>query len=312
MNKYIVTPYLNISTNWGIALLILCTTATIVWGIFIGTHKTRICWRHNIPWVIIILFLYIYFRFFCGSYAFLPHEWNFKFVDWGIVLFSLFLIDLVITEIVCLSISKKNESSFVYDSAIEHKEQDILDYSDKARIAAESLKRFDVYEHSWSIGVTGKWGAGKTSYINLILENLSPDEYDIIKFNPRGSKDITTIQEDALNLLSEKLKVYYIGLSSLFKDYINALRERANAAKRNSSYSLDDIIDEWAREFYYEGRRRVDLIRFGLYGGVNNYNWQWKGGSYGGTNFSADLNIYAIPSNEISTNSNLKQNQGYN
>lgn len=95
-------------------------------------------------------------------------------------------------------------------------------------------------------------------------------------------------------------------------DYINALRERANAAKRNSSYSLDDIIDEWAREFYYEGRRRVDLIRFGLYGGVNNYNWQWKGGSYGGTNFSADLNIYAIPSNEISTNSNLKQNQGYN
>ncbi len=242
LNKYIVTPYLNISTNWGIALLILCTTATIVWGIFIGTHKTRICWRHNIPWVIIILFLYIYFRFFCGSYAFLPHEWNFKFVDWGIVLFSLFLIDLVITEIVCLSISKKNESSFVYDSAIEHKEQDILDYSDKARIAAESLKRFDVYEHSWSIGVTGKWGAGKTSYINLILENLSPDEYDIIKFNPRGSKDITTIQEDALNLLSEKLKVYYIGLSSLFKDYINALQlidstgwiERAFSAYRHS------------------------------------------------------------------------------
>jgi hypothetical protein len=95
-------------------------------------------------------------------------------------------------------------------------------------------------------------------------------------------------------------------------EYINALRERANAAKRTTSYTLDDIIDEWAREFYYEGRRRVDLIRFGLYGGVNNYNWQWKGGSYGGANFSADLNIYAIPSNEISTNSNLKQNQGYN
>jgi hypothetical protein len=95
-------------------------------------------------------------------------------------------------------------------------------------------------------------------------------------------------------------------------EYINALRERANAAKRTTSYTLDDIIDEWAREFYYEGRRRVDLIRFGLYGGVNNYNWQWKGGAYGGANFSADLNIYAIPSNEISTNSNLKQNQGYN
>ena len=95
-------------------------------------------------------------------------------------------------------------------------------------------------------------------------------------------------------------------------ELINKLRSRAHAATRNNaSYALDDIIDEWAREFYYEGRRRVDLIRFGLFGGNNSYNWQWKGGSYDGTNFSADLNIYAIPSNEIATNSNLKQNQGY-
>ena len=95
-------------------------------------------------------------------------------------------------------------------------------------------------------------------------------------------------------------------------DFINRLRSRAHATTRtNASYSLNDIIDEWAREFYYEGRRRVDLIRFGLYGGNNSYKWQWKGGSYEGTTFSADLNIYAIPSNEISTNSNLTQNQGY-
>jgi hypothetical protein len=55
----------------------------------------------------------------------------------------------------------------------------------------------------------------------------------------------------------------------------------------------------------------VDLIRFGLYGGTNSYKWQWKGGAQDGTSFSADLNIYAIPSNEIATNSNLKQNPGY-
>jgi hypothetical protein len=91
---------------------------------------------------------------------------------------------------------------------------------------------------------------------------------------------------------------------------INALRTRAHASTK-SNYALDEILDEWAREFYYEGRRRVDLIRFGLFGGNNNYKWQWKGGAYNGTSFSSDLNIYAIPSNEIATNSNLKQNQGY-
>lgn len=223
-NQYIVVPYLQINIGWGLALMILCTLATIIWLVYIGIHKTRISWRRIIPLTVIISFLYIYFRFYSNSYDFLPYEWCFKFVDWGAGLFALFVIELIITEIICRHISKKNESNFVYDGAIEHKEQDILDYSNKAQIAAEDLKRFDVSEHSWSVGVTGKWGSGKTSYINLILENLSPNDYDIIKFNPRGSRDVFTIQEDALNLLAEKLKKYYIGLSSLFKDYINALQ----------------------------------------------------------------------------------------
>jgi len=93
-------------------------------------------------------------------------------------------------------------------------------------------------------------------------------------------------------------------------ELINRLRQRANTTTKNT-YTLDNIIDEWAREFFYEGRRRVDLIRFGLYGGNNSYKWEWKGGARNGTTFSADLNIYAIPSNEISTNTNLKQNPGY-
>ena len=54
---------------------------------------------------------------------------------------------------------------------------------------------------------------------------------------------------------------------------INAVRGRANAVQR-SGYSLNDILDEWSREFYFEGRRRVDLIRFGKFGGTTDYIWQ--------------------------------------
>ena len=60
---------------------------------------------------------------------------------------------------------------------------------------------------------------------------------------------------------------------------VNALRKRAHAQERTGgSYTLDDILDEWSREFYFEGRRRSDLIRFGRFGGNNNYTWPWKGG----------------------------------
>lgn len=90
---------------------------------------------------------------------------------------------------------------------------------------------------------------------------------------------------------------------------INELRTRAHAATK-ASYSLNDILDEWSREFWFEGRRRMDLIRFGCYGG-SNYNWQWKGGNLNGTSFSADKNIFAIPTTDLTANENLKQNPGY-
>ena len=225
LNEHIVIPYLQINTGWGIVFMGLCTMVAVLWYMYVGFHKTRINWWRNMPFVGVILFLYVYSRFISDSFVFLPQEWSFKFIDWGVLMLSLLMIEFVIVEIVCQSNNKKaKEYDFLYDGAIEFKEQDILDYSSKALMAAEDLKRFDVSERSWSIGVTGKWGAGKTSYVNLILENLSSDEYDIIRFNPRSSKNISTIQEDALNLLAERLKVYYIGLSSLFRNYIRALQ----------------------------------------------------------------------------------------
>ena len=91
---------------------------------------------------------------------------------------------------------------------------------------------------------------------------------------------------------------------------INELRTRANAVGHDT-YTLNQILDEWSREFYFEGRRRVDLIRFGYYGGDNDYSWQWKGGSKENGKFSADMNIFAIPETDLNANSNLKQNPGY-
>lgn len=89
---------------------------------------------------------------------------------------------------------------------------------------------------------------------------------------------------------------------------VNALRTRAHAATK-SGYSLSDLCDEWSREFYFEGLRRPTLIRFNRYGGNVNYNWTYKGGSKGGRNFSADRNIFAIPSAQV-TNV-VVQNPGY-
>jgi len=72
---------------------------------------------------------------------------------------------------------------------------------------------------------------------------------------------------------------------------------------------MDEILDEWSREFYLEGRRRVDLIRHNKYGGSNGYNWEWKGGTKNGRNFESYRNIFAIPANQVG--GAITQNPGY-
>ncbi len=93
--------------------------------------------------------------------------------------------------------------------------------------------------------------------------------------------------------------------------YINTLRTRANSTTiTEANLDLAFLIDERSRELYWEGHRRQDLIRFGLYTG-GNYNWVWKGGSATGIALSNHLNVYPLPSNSIAANPNLIQNPGY-
>lgn len=92
---------------------------------------------------------------------------------------------------------------------------------------------------------------------------------------------------------------------------INVLRQRANTRLFNTGdITEDNIRDEWCREFFMEGRRRSDLVRFGCFTG-NKYVWDWKGGTASGTTVDSHFNVYPIPADDIMNNANLTQNPGY-
>ena len=96
--------------------------------------------------------------------------------------------------------------------------------------------------------------------------------------------------------------------------YINELRERSYGDTSGNitagELTLGFILDERARELYWEGHRRTDLIRFGLFTG-GEYLWTFKGGSETGTAIEDFRSLYALPAGEISANPNLVQNPGY-
>lgn len=97
-------------------------------------------------------------------------------------------------------------------------------------------------------------------------------------------------------------------------NFVNALRERAYKGTggnvSSSDMDLNYIIDERARELYWEGHRRTDLVRFDLLT-TSDYLWDWKGGIQDGQAVEDFRNVYPIPAADINANPNLGQNSGY-
>ncbi len=91
---------------------------------------------------------------------------------------------------------------------------------------------------------------------------------------------------------------------------MNELRTRAKA-RVYTTVVLDDILKERVREFFMEGHRRTDLIRFNKFGGATGYTWEWKGGEQTGKDFPVEYNLFPLPTNDMNANPNLKQNPGY-
>jgi len=92
--------------------------------------------------------------------------------------------------------------------------------------------------------------------------------------------------------------------------YMNELRDRAGNFGKVTSINLDFILNERARELFWEGHRRTDLIRFGKFTD-GDYVWPWKGGVAEGTSTPSYLNLLPIPATDLNANPNLTQNAGY-
>lgn len=97
--------------------------------------------------------------------------------------------------------------------------------------------------------------------------------------------------------------------------YFNIIRTRAYGGGSFGNYTLNDfdlndILEERAREFYWECHRRTDLVRFGQFTN-GSYVWTWKGDAKDGKQVESFRDIFPIPASDINANTNLKQNTGY-
>jgi hypothetical protein len=126
----------------------------------------------------------------------------------------------------------------------------------------------------------------------------------VMKYHPAFYDKYVLLRfaEVYLNMIEAKVRGGTDGSSATTAlEDINALRAIRGAAPLGS-ISISDVLDERGRELYWEGLRRIDLIRFQKF----NDGWSEKG-----ENKDAFRVLYTIPQLAVDTNPNLKQNPGY-
>ena len=98
--------------------------------------------------------------------------------------------------------------------------------------------------------------------------------------------------------------------------YVKKIQERAIPDFDEGTVTVALVTKDWlrkerARELYWEGYRRTDLIRYGLYHSAD-YIWPYKGSdASSGRSFADYMTVFAIPPTELAANSDLYQNYGY-
>lgn len=205
-------------------LIILSSIPFILLLLF--TRKMYIPFWWNICLIFSFL-LYAYYRWCSSTFEFYYLYKPIAYTDVVLLLYG---------EIVVLwgyRLLKKNscqmqENQFCYilnDDAISSTDADRLGITPLVRRLQKDLQSIDVSQSSFSVGINAPWGKGKTSFLNLLEQEIRSENNQniIIWFNPRDSKSSSNIQEDFFNIFSKQLAPYHFGFGFLVNRYIKLL-----------------------------------------------------------------------------------------
>lgn len=183
-----------------------------------------------------------------------------------------------------------------------------------------------------------KRGMFYTSGQNLQVQSVSTstDGYSAFKYRNKDRNGSSIQQNNNFGNLSDidfpifRLAEIYLtyseavlrggsgGSNAQALSYINKIRGRAYANDPSSTagnitsaqLTLDFILDERARELYWETHRRTDLVRYNKLTTAD-YLWAWKGNVIGGRAVDPKFNLFPIPTADLLANPKLVQIDGF-
>lgn len=231
--------------NYPWLLYCLCALIVLGTGLYILNH-IRDHYRSRRSMMVILL-LAIFFIASAGYWDYVPVVWQFS-------LLHLLLICLLVAFLsVCIVFQDKSKSNqeltrrhFTIDAVDSASGEDLdknrLGYAD---YLVDRILGTEFGDESFSVGISGEWGTGKTTFLNAVassLEKYIPERVaTIVWFKPWDSSSPKQIVTDFFNVLVEKIGPQYSVVRKPILKYADLLK--ALDAKKPIVY-LADVYDK--------------------------------------------------------------------
>ncbi len=262
---YIITPLLKpFESNIGVGLITVVFLLACSWDI---VKRWNIRYQFSKYWIGGLCFvttLLLICRL-CSSYEYVIWTWIIAYVD--VITFVCFAY-VVLALINCYKKEKaaKDEpiGTLLDDKPIESEEEDVFKLKGEAEKIAKEI-RVRNRAKTCSIAITAPWGGGKSSFLNLIREQIDESEFEIVYFVPRDSKSVQTIQEDFFSMIACVLAKYDSRCSHIIKDYMASLQlidNRSIVERLLSFYRIwdKDSLKDSIKESFAALKKRVLVI----------------------------------------------------
>lgn len=184
--------------------------------------------------------IYWYYRFFTSDYTIITSDLikvGFSDVIFGwIFCFGIISIFINMTEVKPCNISPKDNRSnqnkeqnevtlslLEEDNPITNSEEDELGFEIDVDNLFKQINNRDK-NSSFSIGINARWGDGKSSFINLLVEKFRKNEerFVVVQFNPRHTNN-NSIQSSFFEMLFSELSKYDSRFKHSFNDYLRVI-----------------------------------------------------------------------------------------
>lgn len=276
-NEKIVLTYLSsVTSDW------VLTTACVLISIFVLAvaayrYVTRYQYRLSVVNVVLVLItLLTHYRFIETNLYDFVSPWNkgFKYVDFLLIWLGLYIIASIVNFIRIKSKGEQIASEKVTkpkakrlgdgllipvlqsDNPIENIDEDELDYDKEIEKLIAEITDLDASQ-SWSIAISAPWGAGKTSFLNLLKKHFPSASFELLDFAPRNCKSAETIQADFFNQLVALVAKTDVRIKSTMLRYMELLGVIDNTgiiskitqlgiwSDETSEQTLKDIFSEY-------------------------------------------------------------------